>query len=64
MPAPGRGVAVLQVAQVSTVSDGAATVTLGDETYTLPYVQTPTVDDDVWVLFDGRTGLILGAVQT
>lgn len=64
MPAPGRGVAVLAVGPVSSVGSGSCTITIAGEALTLPYVNTPTDGSDAWVLFDGRTGLVLGAVVT
>lgn len=62
MPAPGRGIAVLHVGTVTGAPAGLLVPVnvLGDP-YTLPYVnEAPT--GTVWVLFVGRTGLVLGPI--
>jgi len=63
MPAPGRGTGVLQVGAVTDTGDGTATVTVAGGSYTLPSID-PWPTGEVWVLFAGRTGVILGQVQT
>lgn len=62
MPTPARGTVVLQAGTVTAVSAPTCTVTVGGLSYTLPYVTAPTPTDEVWVLWVGRTGLVLGTV--
>lgn len=64
MPAPGRGTAVLHLAEVVECAGYELRVTIGGQTYWLPFLyDTPTaVGSLVWVLFAGRTGLVLGGI--
>lgn len=72
MPTPGRGTAVLHVGEILNYPNGyLAEVAILDGIYWLPWVQhneiegsvyVPSGNNQVWVLFVGRTGLILGRV--
>lgn len=71
MPAPGRGTAVLHVGEIIDEADGyTVPVSVLGDVFDLPWVDTysggsPYVasgNNTVWVLFVGRTGLILGRV--
>lgn len=65
MPAPGRGTAVLHIGYVNDEPawDTVAVFVNGQQ-YVLPFVNTVTYGscsaNRCWVLFAGRTGLVLG----
>lgn len=63
MPTPGRGTAVLHVGTVTGAPTGfLVPITALGETYDLPWVNDAPPTGNVWVLFVGRTGLVLGPV--
>ena len=63
MPAPGRGTAVAQTGTVTAHGSGTVTVAMAGESYQLPYISDapPPVGATVWVMWAGRTGLVLHA---
>lgn len=59
MPTPRRGTGTLQAGTVTAVSGGYCTITVAGQSYTLPYLGSVQAGDERWVLWAGRTGLVL-----
>jgi hypothetical protein len=62
MPAPGRGIAVLHTGTVEGCDGYELTVDIGGTWYDLPFLDgiDTSVGARVFVLFTGRSGLVLG----
>lgn len=60
MPAPIRGSAVLHTGTVTADFGVLLAVDIAGETYQLPWSVSVPVGGSCWVLFAGRSGVVLG----